>query len=100
MIINDRFTFTISYVIRYKFNIFLIFYHRWHEGEIYVVLVNFRDESYNIDLTYFENVSGDLEVIVPSIQSPKNAGYVNKGNIYIFRSIYTQKIYYGHLNKL
>ncbi|KAJ0182097.1 hypothetical protein K1T71_002819 [Dendrolimus kikuchii] len=49
-------------------------FKRWNNGEHYIVLVNFREQPYNIDLTYFENVTGQLEVVVRSIQSPKNNG--------------------------
>lgn len=33
-----------------------------------------RDSEYDLDLTYFENVSGDVSVVLRSIQSPKNEG--------------------------
>ncbi|XP_046961498.1 maltase A1-like [Vanessa cardui] len=51
-------------------------FRRWHEGETYVVIINLRDETYDIDLTYFENVMGHLEVVVNSLDSPKIVGDV------------------------
>lgn len=62
--------FIIDVVIKNNMNISC----RWHNGEIYVVVINFKDQSYTIDLTYFENVTGQLKTVVRSIQSPKNAG--------------------------
>ncbi|VVD05333.1 unnamed protein product [Leptidea sinapis] len=56
------------------FNSDVFAFRRWHEGEVYIVVVNFREQAHQIDLTYFENVVGHLEVIVTSVQSPKN-GY-------------------------
>nr|AJR29308.1 alpha amylase [Antheraea pernyi] len=56
------------------FNNDVFAFKRWRNGEIYVVVVNFRGDSYTIDLSYFENVTGQLETIVSGIQSPKNAG--------------------------
>ncbi|CAG9784092.1 unnamed protein product [Diatraea saccharalis] len=49
-------------------------FRRWYNGENYVVVVNFREEQFTVDLTYFENVVGDLEVTVSNIQSPKAKG--------------------------
>ncbi|XP_026756926.1 maltase A1-like [Galleria mellonella] len=51
-------------------------FRRWHNGVNYVIIINLRNKSYNVDLTYFENVVGNLEVVVSSIQSPKTAGQV------------------------
>ncbi|KAJ8726607.1 hypothetical protein PYW07_001305 [Mythimna separata] len=51
-------------------------FRRWYNGEIYLVLVNMHDDDYVIDLTYFENVVGDVSVVLRSIQSPKNEGDV------------------------
>ncbi|KOB77337.1 Alpha amylase [Operophtera brumata] len=31
-------------------------FRRWYDNEIYLVLINFRETSYSIDLSYFENV--------------------------------------------
>ncbi|CAK1602756.1 unnamed protein product [Parnassius mnemosyne] len=58
------------------FNSDVLAFKRWHNGETYVAVINFRDEVYNLDLTYFENVTGQLEVIVSSVQSPKSSGDV------------------------
>ncbi|XP_026726788.1 maltase A1-like [Trichoplusia ni] len=49
-------------------------FRRWYNGETYLVIVNMRDNEHVIDLTYFENVSGDANVVLKSIQSPKNEG--------------------------
>ncbi|KAJ2953901.1 hypothetical protein O0L34_g1531 [Tuta absoluta] len=49
-------------------------FRRWYEGETYVVLINFRGLSYTIDLSYFDNVSSVLEVVVTNTQSLKNPG--------------------------
>ncbi|XP_049886229.1 maltase A1-like [Pectinophora gossypiella] len=49
-------------------------FRRWYNGETYVVVVNLRDMPYSLDLTYFDNVSGLLEVVVTNIQSFKNTG--------------------------
>ncbi|XP_013201279.2 maltase A1 [Amyelois transitella] len=49
-------------------------FRRWYNGDTYVVVINFRDVPYTIDLTYFENVNGHLEVVVSSIHSQKEAG--------------------------
>ncbi|XP_072936548.1 uncharacterized protein [Epargyreus clarus] len=56
------------------FNAGVFGFRRWHEGETYLVLVNFRQEDYTIDLTYFETVSGHVEVVVSNIQSSKVPG--------------------------
>lgn len=48
--------------------------YRWYNGETYLVVVNMRDTDYVVDLTYFENVVGDVSVVLRSIQSPKNEG--------------------------
>nr|BBD49476.1 maltase2 [Samia ricini] len=56
------------------FNNDVFAFKRWYNGEIYIVVVNFREKSYIIDLTYFDNVISRLEVVISSIQSPKNAG--------------------------
>lgn len=51
---------------------------RWYNGEVYLVVVNMRESEYTVDLTYFENVSGDVRVILGSVQSQKNEGYAMK----------------------
>ncbi|CAG9133493.1 unnamed protein product [Plutella xylostella] len=51
-------------------------FRRWSKDEIYVVLVNFRNVPYTLDLTYFENVTGKLKVELTSIQSQKSVGDV------------------------
>ncbi|XP_050362059.1 maltase A1-like [Nymphalis io] len=51
-------------------------FRRWYNGETFIVLVNMRDIEYVVDLTYFENVSGEANVVVTSIQSPKEGGDV------------------------
>ncbi|XP_041973870.1 uncharacterized protein LOC121729416 [Aricia agestis] len=56
------------------FNSDVFAFRRWHQDEMYVVVMNFRDVAHTIDLTYFENVVGQLEVLVSSVNSPKNAG--------------------------
>lgn len=33
-----------------------------------------RDEEHMVDLTYFENVTGQVRVVLTSIQSPKKVG--------------------------
>ncbi|KAM3964636.1 maltase A1-like [Aphomia sociella] len=54
----------------------ILAFRRWENGVTYVVIINFRDVGYTVDLRYFENVVGNLEVVVSSIQSPKTAGDV------------------------
>ncbi|XP_053600401.1 maltase A1-like [Plodia interpunctella] len=49
-------------------------FRRWYNGETYIVVINFRNVPYTVDLTYFENVIGRLEVVLSSVQSPKEAG--------------------------
>ncbi|XP_068621044.1 maltase A3-like [Battus philenor] len=56
-------------------------FKRWFDGEAYVAVINFRDEIYNLDLTYFENVTGQLEVVVSSVQSAKESGDLVEANI-------------------
>ncbi|CAH0405092.1 unnamed protein product [Chilo suppressalis] len=51
-------------------------FKRWYNSENYVVVVNFRSQEYTVDLTYFDNVIGDLEVVISSIQSPKTEGTI------------------------
>ncbi|XP_047515239.1 maltase 2-like [Pieris napi] len=49
-------------------------FKRWHNSETYVIVVNMRDTEHEVDLTYFENVTGDASVVVRSVHSPKNLG--------------------------
>ncbi|CAK1602758.1 unnamed protein product [Parnassius mnemosyne] len=49
-------------------------FRRWYNGETYLVVVNMRNTEYVVDLTYFENVSGNVSFVIRSIQSPKNEG--------------------------
>ncbi|XP_004930880.1 maltase A1 [Bombyx mori] len=49
-------------------------FKRWLNDVIYLVVVNMRDVEHNIDLTYFENVSGNVAVSIRSVNSPKNEG--------------------------
>lgn len=49
-------------------------FRRWYENENYIVIVNFRDENYTIDLSYFENVGDNVVVVISSVQSPKLSG--------------------------
>ncbi|XP_022114736.2 maltase 2 [Pieris rapae] len=49
-------------------------FKRWHNSETYVIVVNMRDTEHEVDLTYFENVTGDASVVVRSVHSPKNEG--------------------------
>ena len=37
----------------------------------YIIIINFRDQPYTIDLTYIENVYTIVEVVLKSIQSTK-----------------------------
>ncbi|CAH0689934.1 unnamed protein product, partial [Chilo suppressalis] len=55
-------------------------FKRWFNNDNYVVLVNFRDQQYTVDLTYFENIVGDLEVVLTNIQSPKTNGAIVQAN--------------------
>nr|XP_026488751.1 maltase A1-like [Vanessa tameamea] len=58
------------------FNSDVFAFRRWHDGETYIVIINLRDVTYDIDLTYFDNVLGHLEVVVNSLDSPKTVGDV------------------------
>ncbi|KPJ07576.1 Maltase 2 [Papilio machaon] len=49
-------------------------FRRWYKGENYLVLLNMRDKDYTLDLTYFENIHGNVTVVLSSIQSPKDEG--------------------------
>ncbi|XP_045513185.1 maltase A1-like [Pieris brassicae] len=62
------------------FNSDVLAFRRWYNGDIYIVVVNFRDEQHNIDFTYFEGVSGHLETVISSIQSPRIQGDVIEAN--------------------
>lgn len=55
-------------------------FKRWYKNDYYIVVVNMRDTDYEIDLTYFENVTGNVAVVLRSIQSPKNEGDVFKAS--------------------
>ncbi|KAJ8726609.1 hypothetical protein PYW07_001307 [Mythimna separata] len=48
-------------------------FRRWYNKKAYIVVINFRQEAYTIDLTYFENVNKKVQVLISSIQSPKNS---------------------------
>lgn len=54
------------------YNTFII--NRWYNNENYVVLINFRNVPYTLDISYFENVIGDVKVVLTSINSNKNVG--------------------------
>ncbi|KAL0849554.1 hypothetical protein ABMA28_013820 [Loxostege sticticalis] len=58
------------------FNSDVLAFRRWYNGENYVVVVNFRNNPYTINLEYFENVTGHLEVVESSVLSPKKTGDV------------------------
>nr|BBD49475.1 maltase2 [Trilocha varians] len=58
------------------FNSDIFAFKRWYNSEVYVVVINLKGQDYTIDLTYFENVVGDLEVVVTDIRSTKSAGDV------------------------
>ncbi|XP_028034157.1 maltase A1-like [Bombyx mandarina] len=49
-------------------------FKRWHDGEIYVTVINLKNRDHTIDLTYFENVVGHLEVVLTDIRSKKVPG--------------------------
>ncbi|XP_063530030.1 maltase A1-like [Cydia strobilella] len=49
-------------------------FRRWHNGETFVIVINFRDEVYTVDLNYFENVVGDLEVVIANDHSQRSNG--------------------------
>ncbi|KAL4712835.1 hypothetical protein ACJJTC_011905 [Scirpophaga incertulas] len=49
-------------------------FRRWYKSHIYVVIVNMRQTEHTVDLTYFENVSGNLKVAIVNIQSDKVIG--------------------------
>ncbi|KAL4712977.1 hypothetical protein ACJJTC_012047 [Scirpophaga incertulas] len=51
-------------------------FRRWHNEEIYVGVINLRNQSYTVDLSYFENVTGDLDVVISSTLSPKTVGTI------------------------
>ncbi|XP_030035811.1 maltase A1 isoform X1 [Manduca sexta] len=51
-------------------------FRRWYNNDTYIVVLNMRDNEHVVDLTYFENVSGEAAVLVRSIQSLKNDGDV------------------------
>ncbi|XP_050670522.1 maltase A1-like [Leptidea sinapis] len=51
-------------------------FRRWYKADTYIVLVNMRDMSHEVDLTYFENVTGDVSVVIRSVHSPKSEGDV------------------------
>ncbi|XP_045510977.1 maltase A1-like [Colias croceus] len=56
------------------FNSDVFAFRRWYNGEVYIIVVNFREDPHMIDFTYFENVEGHLEVVISNIQSSKNTG--------------------------
>ncbi|XP_063838399.1 maltase A1-like [Ostrinia nubilalis] len=56
------------------FNNDVFAFRRWYKGENYVIIINFRDNPHTINLEYFENVTGHMEVVESSILSPKKAG--------------------------
>ncbi|OWR49124.1 maltase A1-like [Danaus plexippus] len=58
------------------FNSDILAFRRWHDGDVYVVVINLREQAYTIDLSYFDNVSGGLEIVVNNIHSEKNIGDV------------------------
>nr|BBD13388.1 maltase [Trilocha varians] len=49
-------------------------FKRWLDDNIYLVVINMREAEHSIDLTYFENVYGNVEVSLRSVNSPKNEG--------------------------
>ncbi|XP_075992681.1 maltase A1-like [Anticarsia gemmatalis] len=62
------------------FNDGVFAFRRWYGKDNYIVVVNFRTDGYTIDLSYFENVGENVEVVISSIESPKNAGDVLQAN--------------------
>ncbi|PZC75322.1 hypothetical protein B5X24_HaOG206461 [Helicoverpa armigera] len=62
------------------FNEGVFAFRRWYKNKAYIVVVNFRQEAYTIDLTYFEGVNKKVEVVISSIQSPKKAKDAFKAN--------------------
>ncbi|XP_013136071.1 PREDICTED: maltase A1-like [Papilio polytes] len=57
---------------------------RWFNGTSYITVINFKDKIHNLDLTYFEHVAGNLEVVIGSVYSPKNKGDIlDAENIHI-----------------
>ncbi|XP_063617381.1 maltase A1-like [Cydia splendana] len=51
-------------------------FKRWYNGEVYLVVVNMRDTAHDVNLTHFENVEGDVTVVIRSVDSTKNEGEV------------------------
>lgn len=49
-------------------------FRRWDKKNVYLVVVNMRAAEHVVDLTYFENVNGNVKVVLRSIQSPKEEG--------------------------
>ncbi|XP_068621604.1 maltase A1-like [Battus philenor] len=49
-------------------------FRRWHQGQIYLVLVNMGKNEHLIDLRYFENVYADVSIVIRSVNSPKYIG--------------------------
>ncbi|XP_026333670.1 maltase 2-like [Hyposmocoma kahamanoa] len=49
-------------------------FRRWYNNKAYIIVVNMRDTDHVVDLTYFENVSGTVQVELRSVASPKNEG--------------------------
>ncbi|CAK1544245.1 unnamed protein product [Leptosia nina] len=62
------------------FNTDVFAFRRWYDGDVYIVVVNFRDEPHTIDFTYFEGVNGHLEVVVCSLESSRRRGDVVEAN--------------------
>ncbi|CAG9784090.1 unnamed protein product [Diatraea saccharalis] len=49
-------------------------FKRWIKNDIYVIVLNLKDKEQEVDLTYFENVSKKLKLVLSSIQSTKKVG--------------------------
>ncbi|KAM3964785.1 maltase A1-like [Aphomia sociella] len=52
----------------------VLVFKRWYNKNIYLVVINMRETEHEVDLTYFENVSDKVKVVLPSTLSPKNKG--------------------------
>ncbi|XP_049886110.1 maltase 2-like [Pectinophora gossypiella] len=55
-------------------NLDVFAFRRWHKNDAYVVVVNVKGNDHIVDLEYFENVDGKVQVELTSVDSPKNKG--------------------------
>nr|QOL02376.1 alpha amylase-like protein [Rondotia menciana] len=72
------------------FNSDIYAFKRWHGGEIYVIVINLKNRIHSIDLTYFENVVGRLQVVLTDVRSQKSVGDfldANKVKIIAYESL-------------